>query len=127
MDFKKKHVGVAVLMMVCLAGLVSGECIQYVTLTNMLGEDMIDDIIYIYQNNNLSQRFIKSVNYTEGEFTINCNTSYSVYLQPEPEMVNKNPANSMWFDYVLYGFLGAILTALFIIVLLIAVRGVLRK
>lgn len=110
-----------------LSGLVSGECIQYVTINDLLGEDALDDMVFVYQNDNMSRRFIKSENYTMGEFNINCNVTYQFYIRANPDLTTRDMGNINWSNYIFYSFTGAILMGFFIVVILLLIQYVRRR
>lgn len=127
MDDKKKRWILVILMITLMAGWVNAQCIQRVILTNMLTEDDLTDQVLIYQNDSLSKRWIATENYTDGEFNIACNRTYDFYIPPKYTMIQKDLQNSNWVNYMLFGLNGVILLVLFAILLLIGIRGVLRK
>ena len=126
MDYGK-HVILIGLVLALVAVQVTGECIQRVFISNQLADDDLSDYAVIYQNDNLSRHWIKDVNNSEGSFNINCNVTYTVYIPARPDLIEKNPENSSWVDYVFYGGLGFLAVLIFVIIIIIGGRYAWKK
>ena len=111
---------ILVLMVLILIQQVKGDVI-YVKIIDMV--DGYENRAYIYQNDNMSIRYIKTENISETDepFTLSTNHGYTINIEPKYHSILSNPTDEQfiwyWFDYIKYWVFG--FGIIFIMVLII--------
>ena len=111
------------LLMVC----VSSESFVWIQIQNQIGEGELSEFVFVYQNNNLSRRFIKEQNYTDRTIRLNGGVDYDLYIPANPQHIVKNIEHRNWGNFAFYGFWVMAFILLIVIVIILLLSPFIRK